>query len=213
MNRREEILQRASEVFGRKGVSRTSFEDIAREVGITREAIYYYFKSRMEILLEVILPQSRSLLEGLRGILREGGDSHCMLLAAIRNHLESFNPNYLEMAVALREDHFMEDDDRLHALRRTWDDYNRCWTDLIRQGQQAGCFDPAPNPKMVAFGVLGMCNWLSRWYNPRLDVSIEEIIETYYHMIAHGIGLERAGDRTLPVSTAAGEDGTGAREE
>jgi len=39
MGRRSEILQRATEVFERKGVTHTSLEDIAREVGIKREDI------------------------------------------------------------------------------------------------------------------------------------------------------------------------------
>ena len=46
MDRRTEILRRAAEIFERKGVSNTSVEDIAGAIGVTREAIYYYFKSR-----------------------------------------------------------------------------------------------------------------------------------------------------------------------
>ncbi len=198
MSRRREILQRASEVFERQGVSRTSFEDIAKAVGIKREAIYYYFKNRREILLEVILPQSKSLLSGLRDILDSDEDSNEKLHAAIRNHLESFNPNYLEMTVALREDHFIGKNDKLDKLRKTWNAYNNCWTRLIREGQRSGAFNAKLNPKMVSFGLLGMCNWLSRWYNPKMTVPIQEIIEIYFHMIAFGIGSESAaGQSTL----------------
>ena len=70
MSRRAEIIRRATEVFERQGVNRTSFEDIAQAVGIKREAIYYYFKSRAELLLEVILPQSVALLNNIRLIQR-----------------------------------------------------------------------------------------------------------------------------------------------
>ena len=204
MSRRREILQRASEVFERQGVSRTSLEDIAKAVGIKREAIYYYFKNRREILLEVILPQSKSLLAGLRNILNSGQDSNEKLHAAIRNHLESFNPNYLEMTVALREDHFIEEKEKLDELRKTWNTYNDCWTRLIREGQRSGAFNAQLNPKMVSFGVLGMCNWLSRWYNPKMTITIKEIVEIYFHMIAFGIGSESAaGQSTLGDSGTA----------
>jgi len=113
MSRRAEIVRRATEVFERQGVSRTSFEDIAQAVGIKREAIYYYFKSRADLLLEVIVPQSTALLKNLRLIQQTGLSSRDKLHEAIRNHLDSFNPNYLEMSVALREDHFFDDDARL----------------------------------------------------------------------------------------------------
>ena len=40
---------------------------------------------------------------------------------------------------------------------------------------------------MIAFGILGMCNWLARWYNPRKQVAIDEIIETYTTLIGRGL--------------------------
>ena len=41
--RRQEILQRATECFDRKGYANTTLDDIAKAVGIKREGIYYYF--------------------------------------------------------------------------------------------------------------------------------------------------------------------------
>jgi AcrR family transcriptional regulator len=187
MSRRAEIIRRATEVFERQGVNRTSFEDIAQAVGIKREAIYYYFKSRAELLLEVILPQSVALLNNIRLIQRTQLSSREKLHEAIRNHLDSFNPNYLEMSVALREDHFFGGDDRLTELRLTWQNYDRVWSELIAEGQAAGEFRPDLDAKMLAYGILGMCNWVTRWYHPGKDVTISDLIETYFTMIADGI--------------------------
>ena len=194
-----EILRRATEVFERRGVNRTSIEDIAKAVGIKREAVYYYFKSRAEILLKIILPQSNSLAMNLENVLRSNQPALDKLKAAIRAHLDSFNPNYLEMTVALREDHFFEGDDKLKELRRVWRDYGELWIRLIREGQQAGEFDAALDPKVVAYGVLGMCNWLSRWFDPTKDVTIEQIIDTYFAMAVRGIAV---GPSAVPAAVA-----------
>jgi len=200
MTRRVEILRRATEVFSRQGVAHTSIEDIAKAVGIKREGVYYYFSSREDILLEIILPQSRGLLFNFQNIVDGKTGVRERLHAAIRNHLESYNPGYLEMAVALREDHGLkkknarkEEDKRLAELRRVWKDYTGLWIRLIEEGQAAGEFNPDLKPKMVVFGILGMCNWLSRWYDPEGDVAIEEIVETYFTMIARGITLPGGG--------------------
>jgi TetR/AcrR family transcriptional regulator, cholesterol catabolism regulator len=187
MGRRNEILKRATEVFERQGVNRTSIEDIAKAVGVKREAIYYYFRSRGEILLKIILPQSTAMTAALQEIFDSDLSDAEKLRAAIRNHLDGFNPNYLEMTVALREEHFMDDDPKLKELRRSWSDYSQLWTRLIAEGQGRGAFKGALDPKMVAFGILGMCNWLSRWYDPSKDVTVEQIIETFFTMTAHGI--------------------------
>ncbi len=188
MNRKREILRRATEVFEHQGVARTSMEDIANAVGIKREGIYYYFKSRGDILLEIILPQSNSLVLGLKRIMDSRMGRMDMLHAAIQSHLDAFNPAYLEMSVALREDHFVRDDKKLRELKRIWDAYSAMWSELISEGQEEGVFKPGLDPKLVAFGLLGMCNWVSRWYDPNKgDFSISDVIETFSTMAATGI--------------------------
>ncbi len=187
MGRRSEILRRATEVFERQGVTQTSVEDIAKAVGIKREAIYYYFKGRQEILAEIILPQSHSLLVNLRNIVHSNRPFADKLHDAIRGHLQSFNPGYLEMTVALREDHFLGADKKFGELRRVWNDYSNLWAELVEQGQKAGEFRAGPKPKLVAFAILGMCNWLSRWFDPSKDISIDEIVETYFGFALHGL--------------------------
>lgn len=52
--RRDEILDAATELFGRKGYEQTSTNDILQMVGIARGTLYYHFKSKEEILDAVI---------------------------------------------------------------------------------------------------------------------------------------------------------------
>ncbi|HYG90038.1 MAG TPA: TetR/AcrR family transcriptional regulator [Azospirillum sp.] len=200
MSRKVEILRRATEVFVRQGVNRTSIEDIAKAVGIKREGVYYYFKSRTEILLKIIVPQSNRLVFGLRSIMDTRQPARDKLYAAVRNHLDTFNPSYLEMAVALREKHYVEQDDKLEELRSVWRDYDRLWVELVREGQASGEFRPDFDPKIAAYGILGMCNWLSRWYDPAKEVTIEQIIDMYFTIMADGLCTPEARDR--PVKRA-----------
>ena len=187
MSRRQDILRRAAEVFERKGVADTSMEDIARAVGIKREGVYYYFKSRGDILVEIILPQSVSLHRNLERICDSRMGSENKLHAAIQNHLDAFNPAYLEMSVALRESHFTSSDAKLSEIRKIWDSYGELWTRLVTEGRDSGEFRADLDPKMVAFGLLGMCNWVSRWYDPDKSVSIAEIVETYFALATGGL--------------------------
>lgn len=174
-------------MFESQGVSNTSVEDIANAVGVKREAIYYYFKSRPDILLEVLMPSSRALLTGIRNINRTNMKSSEKLYEAFRNHLDSFTPGYLEMTVALREHHFFENNKKSKILQEQWTEYGDTWVDIIKQGQENGEFNNGLNAKIIAFGLLGMCNWMSRWYDPSGEVTIDEIIENYFTMTSTGI--------------------------
>lgn len=57
--RRQEILDRAIEVFARRGSDRTSLRAIAEEVGVTHAALKHYFGSLEELLVEVYRESER----------------------------------------------------------------------------------------------------------------------------------------------------------
>ncbi|WP_248241480.1 TetR/AcrR family transcriptional regulator [Microbacterium kunmingense] len=57
--RRQEIIDRAIEVFARRGADRTSLRAIASEVGVTHAALRHYFGSLEELLVEVYRQSQR----------------------------------------------------------------------------------------------------------------------------------------------------------
>jgi AcrR family transcriptional regulator len=52
---REEILNGARELFERFGFRKTTMEDIARQIGKSKSALYYYYKTKEEIFEAFIL--------------------------------------------------------------------------------------------------------------------------------------------------------------
>jgi len=57
---------------------------------------------------------------------------------------------------------------------------------------------------MIAFAILGMCDWLARWYDPRKSISVDELIETYFDMLAYGL-VREAGVQRRVKSLLAGK--------
>ena len=53
---RERIQQVARELFLEKGVQRTSLQDIALRLGITKPALYYHFTSREDLVRSIVQP-------------------------------------------------------------------------------------------------------------------------------------------------------------
>ena len=51
---RQRIIQAANRLFYRRGYNRTSFTDIVEAAGVPRGNIYYYFRTKDEILLAAI---------------------------------------------------------------------------------------------------------------------------------------------------------------
>lgn len=53
---RERIQDVARELFVQQGVQRTSLQDIADRLGITKPALYYHFTSREELIRSIVQP-------------------------------------------------------------------------------------------------------------------------------------------------------------
>lgn len=185
--RRHSILERATELFDQRGYSNTSLDDIAQAVGVTREALYYYYRNRSEILLAIIKPQSTALIDGLDAIVATSLSCDEKLHRAIDNHLRRFDRHCLEMTIGLRDGLMDASEPVQKSMRRIWKKYESLWIDLVIAGQKSGAFERIGDPKMIAFAILGMCNWLARWYNPGKAVPIDEIIETYTTLIGRGL--------------------------
>jgi len=50
------IQDMARELFSQKGVQRTSLQDIADRLGITKPALYYHFRSREDLVRSILQP-------------------------------------------------------------------------------------------------------------------------------------------------------------
>ncbi|MCP3871339.1 MAG: TetR/AcrR family transcriptional regulator [Gammaproteobacteria bacterium] len=58
---RQRIIDAANQLFYRKGYNRTSFTDVVEEADVPRGNIYYYFKSKEEILKAVIAHRQETI--------------------------------------------------------------------------------------------------------------------------------------------------------
>lgn len=197
--RRQAILAAAIDLFDRKGYVNTSLDDVAQAVGIKREALYYYFRSRSEMLLAIIEPQTADLVGGLKEVLNSNTRPEDRLRAAIKNHLKCFDRHCLEMTISLRDGIMGATPEVRTVMQTVWKEYEQMWTRLIEQGQADGSFVKLGDPKMVAFAILGMCNWLSRWYSPRKSCTIDELINTYFNLLCQGL-LPREDTPPSPIS-------------
>lgn len=198
--RRAAILASAVALFDRNGYQNTSLDDVAQAVGLKREGLYYYFRNRSEILLAIIEPQADGLINGLKAIIEGPVPAAEKLHLAVRNHLERFDLHCLEMTITLRDGVMGTGDPVRGAMTKIWKRYERMWTALIAQGQASGEFRPAGDAKMIAFGILGTCNWLARWYDPKKKVSIDEIIDTFSGLVSHGLVAAPRSARRPPTA-------------
>jgi len=84
--RREEILESALEVIGRKGYQNASLKQIAEVVGVTPAALLHYFGSKEELFTEVL--RKRDEHDGMDPRLADLSDPRAGLIEVIRHNTE-----------------------------------------------------------------------------------------------------------------------------
>ena len=64
-NKRKQILSAATEFFAKFGYKKTTLDDIGKRVGLNRASLYYYFKSKEEIYMTIVINQFKNLIKSL----------------------------------------------------------------------------------------------------------------------------------------------------
>jgi AcrR family transcriptional regulator len=65
MDKKNEIKERARELFMRFGFHKTNMDDIARAANIAKPTLYYYYKSKEDLFNEVVLEESERFLNNV----------------------------------------------------------------------------------------------------------------------------------------------------
>jgi AcrR family transcriptional regulator len=67
---RGRILRTATDLFTQFGYRRTSIDEVARRAGIAKGTVYVHFKSKAELLLQVLVEEKRRLIVRYRDVFR-----------------------------------------------------------------------------------------------------------------------------------------------
>ncbi|WP_128548193.1 TetR/AcrR family transcriptional regulator [Larkinella soli] len=79
-DKRELIIQAASECFARFGYDKTTLDDIGKAVRLNKASLYYYYKSKDDLFIEVILRESTEYMTTLIGKVRLLNDPEAQIL-------------------------------------------------------------------------------------------------------------------------------------
>jgi AcrR family transcriptional regulator len=97
---REEILEAARRVLLRVGIAATTLDAVAREVGVTKTALYYYFPSKDALFFELLFGVLESEARAVHAAVEQTSDGAAALRAIIREAVSSFAPRLDDFRLA-----------------------------------------------------------------------------------------------------------------
>lgn len=193
--RRETIVQAAARCFNRKGYHGTTIGDLARELRVSKAALYYYVKSKEALLFQCHETSLDIGVEALRQA-EDAAETPADKLAFVLRYSIEHTTDSLKGCVMLLEDGMLRPRLHRHIVRRR-DEYERRMRALVKAGIACGQFAPC-DPKLAVFAMLGAMNWIPKWYVPEGAMTPKEIAEAFASYLTRGL----LAARTAPVDGA-----------
>jgi AcrR family transcriptional regulator len=164
------VLKTSAAIFAEKGYHSTSIRDISRATGMSLSGLYYYFKSKEELLFLIQDYCFSTVLEDCRKLIANVDDPVRSLKLMIENHLNYFVNNMNEMKVLSHEANSIAGDlfRKVNAKKRQYVDLLIALLQEIAREHRVEGVDI----RVAAFSLFGMMNWIYNWYNPRKDVDV-----------------------------------------
>lgn len=182
--REEALLQTAADCFCEHGYRATKLETVAERMGISRVTLYRYCPSKKELLVRIFERAMSFYQHDLRRICTQPIPAEEKLRQIVRHQIRLIVERRNILIVFFSEESHLPEEMacRVRAERRA---YDRIIEDVIAEGIQAGRFAPLPT-KLVAFAILGMCNWLYQWYQPDGALSEDEVARNFIALVEGG---------------------------
>jgi AcrR family transcriptional regulator len=191
----EAIRAAAFTQFAERGYPVVTVRDIMKACGLTQGALYNHFKSKDELLHDIIASTQAELERICQQAVAGAGDDPAAKLAAfVRVYVVRHCRLRVEALVANREISWL-DATRVADIRRSRRAIRGILVGILTQGVQQGAFHPPEidgriDLKAIAMALLDQCTHVSMWYGPGGELSEEQMAQLYADMALRAVGAK-----------------------
>jgi AcrR family transcriptional regulator len=198
---RNQLIDKAADLFSKRGFSRTTINDIAEELGLRRSSLYHYFRNKEQILQAMIEDQTVAPSQLLKKLMDDTSLSplerleHAFRLSVMRKLADAARFRVLDQI------EFEMPEDLAAEHKRNKRRVLELWSRLISDGVAAGALRNVDS-RMAAFSILGMVNWTAWWYSATGEMTPQQIAQAITDIGIFGLA-RGAHDRAAPNTLGA----------
>jgi AcrR family transcriptional regulator len=182
--KREAVLRTAVALFLEQGYHRTTLNDVAERLNITKPALYNYFRGKDEILFECWAVGNERVDDCITEIAAGSGTGLSRLRKLIVRYAEVMTTDYGKSLVRFDVRDLTEHNRKVvNAAKKKIDSAFR---DYIAEGISDGTIRPC-DPKLSAFAIAGSLNWIGHWFEPGGPMTADAIANEFAIRLTEGI--------------------------
>lgn len=175
--RNKEVVDAAARVFHERGYADSSVQDVADELGILKGSLYYYIRTKEDLLFWLL----EEVHEDVEKILEEVAAAEDLapldrLALYIRRQVEHNASNLIKISVYYHDADQLSDERRTDIVKRR-KVHERFVEDMIVAAQKAGDVSKKADARVLANCVFANVIWIYRWYQPRGRIKKAELAD------------------------------------
>lgn len=162
--RRNQILSAATTVFARSGFHEARMEDIAEEVGLSKGALYLYYKSKDAIIAALLKFFFDQEMNQLRSMLQKRQQKSVRQQLLVMNHMLAEGMKWMSnlMPVAFEFYAIMARHKEVRLfLKGYFKEYRELLASLIQRGIDQGEFQPTVDAENLAIAITALYEGLA----------------------------------------------------
>ena len=197
------VADAGAELFSIRGFLETSMEDVAATANLSKGGMYHYFAGKTEILFYILSGFMDLVLQNLEGELNGIEGSIRKIRFLVFRHVEIYTKHFYAARTQLHEAHNLPSK-HLKKVTEKERRYYQVITEVLSEYLGAGVKKDLVTA--VTFTLLGMCNWIYSWYDPKGPIKPEQLSGIIFDIFSSGVsGLRRkAGSRGRHGSLSVG---------
>ena len=179
-----EILGVAARIISERGYQGTTLDDIAAAANISRSTFYSYFASKEELLHRIyrqVISTTQAAVARMAGEDRPAPEK----LRRIIRYLISYLAAHTSLMQVFFSEHLNLSGTTGRAVRQANRTFIETIARVFEEGGQTGTLTPL-HPKRFSYILLGICNWMHRWYRPGGEWTPEVIAEEVITLLESG---------------------------
>jgi AcrR family transcriptional regulator len=194
--KRERIVAAAVDLFYRQGYERTTLDQVAESLDVTKPFIYSHFSSKADLLAEICSRAIRHAHQGLNRILVEEGSQSERLSRITCEFLIAVLDNQPHAVIYSREETELKqvDRDAINQMRR---DFDRQLIKLLDAGVKAGEFSIDDVP-LTALAIGGLVGWAPVWYRSNGRLSKLDVAQYMASLALNMVKAKRPSSQRVP---------------